>query len=136
MPLLLFVMLFFLSAPTAQAEDACPQPFEAGKWENIRQEVGNLTTVEIIYQCEPHPVYGQWKVRAKAKCHPRDCTWGWVKGRMQEEEMRATFQTFNHTHHVYLFPFGQRYRAEVETIPRSDIREPSKSTYIMIKVFD
>ena len=130
-----FAVIFLLGLSQPQKAAACAQPFKAGEWENIRLETGQISTLEVIYLCKPDADFGQWKVRAKAECAPRDCTWGWVAGRYERDVLSATFETFNNTHKVTLEPDKQRFRAQVITRPRSGATAPITRAHIMIKVF-
>ncbi|WP_321500116.1 hypothetical protein [Breoghania sp.] len=64
-----------------------------GNWVNRKARPGDVSRVEIQSHCEDGQLLH--RVRVKTKCSPRDCTWGWTRGRVEGSRFVAYFSTFS-----------------------------------------
>lgn len=109
-----FTVLLALAAGAARADD-CEKPAEAGVWVHPNPKVNMLSSLEIEHFCVPDRRFGTWKIRAKSRCHPRDCTWGWSPGQRQtRSSLYAGFQGFYSTRFLTMRVFGDRMEVRVE----------------------
>lgn len=52
---------------------------ETGSWENPKARPGDISRIEIETTCKNDLLVH--RARTFTKCAPRDCTWGWTKGK-------------------------------------------------------
>ncbi len=84
-----------ITAQPVSAAESCPLPDEAGRWVNQdARKRGDVSIIEISHDCAADGS-DQWRIRARALCQPRNCTWGFSGGRRSENgALVALFRTF------------------------------------------
>lgn len=126
----IFILTALLAGP-ALARD-CERPREAGRWVHPDPKPKMLSSLEIEHFCVPDRRFGEWKIRAKSRCSPRDCTWGWSPGqRKTRSSLYTGFQGFFSTRFVTMRVFGERLEAHVE-VDFSDPDRPDQSYTVVL----
>lgn len=121
-------------ASYAQSE-VCEPTAYSGMWRNIRSEVKILAQLEVKDTCNAVEPYGFLKVRATEKCYPRNCSWGWERGIIDDtgHAMTAEFRTFIAKRFVRAVKHGNRLRVIVETDYISPERKDTTVAHIFVR---
>ncbi len=121
--LLAFSIILAFSAGAARA-DGCTKPVESGTWVHPSPKTNMLSSLEIEHFCTPDRRFGNWKIRAKSRCYPRDCTWGWSPGqRATRSSLYAGFQGFYSIRYLTMRVFGDRMEVRVEIVYNDEKRQ-------------
>ena len=130
---LLAVFLLVISAAGfARADEPCRAPPEAGEWAHPRPDTNMLSSLEIEHFCTPDQRFGDWKIRAKSRCFPRDCTWGWSPAqRHGRDDLYAGFQGFYSTRFLLMRTYGDRMEVDVKIV-YGDEKRPEKNYTVIL----
>ena len=126
-----------LVMPVAMADGAkameCKMPPEAGTWVHPRPRVGVVSSIEVEYACVKGRFEGNWRIRVKSECSPRDCTWGWARGqRLDEARIYAAFDVFFGTRYVTLHTYGKRMQVDVQ-VTYHDTRKANEHYRVVLE---
>lgn len=134
---LLLVLIGFSIAPAPAATTECPALGFDGSWKNIREEAKTLAALDIRGSCDGTNPNGALAIRALEACSPRNCTWGWVGGRLDSDGILvATFRTFTATRRITALKQGLRLRVVVETDYVISERESTRESFILVRSAD
>lgn len=132
--LFLFIGFFILSlhAEDVHAEECTPSEF-SGNWQNVRGEKNILSALEVVDTCDADGPFGAVRTRAKELCHPRDCSWGWVRAEIEGNQLFAEFNTFIAKRRIVAVPQGLKLRVVVETDYITESREDTRVEHLLVR---
>ncbi|MEM8840078.1 MAG: hypothetical protein AAGE89_18510 [Pseudomonadota bacterium] len=129
---MLFAAFLFVVPEDADAQN-CPALAQEGHWENVRQETNVLSRIEIVRDCEAGEE-GPVRIRAFEKCHPRDCSWGWVTAGVDDRgRLIAKFATFTADRYLIVEPMNLRMRVDLALDFRDDEKKDTFSSFVLVK---
>ncbi|WP_068085057.1 hypothetical protein [Polycladidibacter stylochi] len=107
-------MTGFSIGSVAQAASSSCRPSEAGTWVNEQARPKQLSGLQIEAQCSGIDL--SFRARAFTRCAPRDCKWGFTKGkRRQDGVLQFLFTGFFSSKTIVVRPMGQRLEVSVTT---------------------
>jgi hypothetical protein len=95
------ISVFGAAAVPSVAQALCAQSPMAGEWVSVNGATRGLTRAEIQVGCCDQVLNGvpvcspPDSVRLFGRCHPSDCDWGTVSGRLQSQNGRSLLAVYN-----------------------------------------
>ncbi len=133
MKFIIITSFFFSLSFWIEDASACGRSFYEGSWNNIRQEEKTLSKFEIKENCNRNTGEKSFSIRAFESCRPKNCSWGWTEGILQNGKFYAIFKTFSAERRVEIIKQGFRLRSRVTIDYISENRKDTVRDYILIK---